>query len=98
MANTYDIGDLVTMSAVFKAAAVETSPDTTTFKIKIPAGTITIYSASSTELVEDSEGNFHVDFPITSTTAAGTYYYTFIGTGACQVVEEASFEVRPSAF
>jgi len=98
MANTYDIGDLVTMSAVFKAGAVETNPTTITHKIKIPAGTITTTLYPASPLIKDADGNYHVDFPITSTTAAGTYYYTFIGTGACQVVEEASFEVRPSAF
>jgi len=100
MANTYDIGDLVTMSAVFKVGATETDPTTITHKIKVPAGTITTttWAASPLVLVRDSQGNYHLDFSVTAVTAAGTYHYSFIGTGTVQAAEEASFEVRKSAF
>ena len=45
MANTYDVGDQVRVSAVFKnAAGTDTDPTAVTCKVKTPAGAITTYT------------------------------------------------------
>lgn len=89
MANVYDIGDLVTLSATFKNnAGTLTDPTTVIFRIKDPSGTVT-----SPSPIKDSTGLYHYDLSIT---LAGTYWYHFEGTGLCQDAEEAYFTVRKS--
>jgi hypothetical protein len=82
---SYTIGQLVHLTAAFKVSGVATDPTAVTVTIKDPAGVITTPAN-----VKDSVGNYHYDLGVT---LAGTYWYTFSGTGACQASSQASFDV-----
>lgn len=94
---TYDLGDLVRCSAVFKnAAGTNTDPTTVTAKVKTPTGVTTTYVyGTDVALVRDSAGNYHVDI---TTTEAGTWSYRFVGTGAVVQADETVFYVEASLF
>lgn len=96
MANTYDVGDQVRLSAAFTASGTATDPTAVTFKIKNPAGATTTYVyLTDAALVRDSTGNYHVDF---NGTVPGIHFYRFSGTGAVMAAGEASFELSRSEF
>ncbi len=82
---SYTLGQLVHLTAAFKIAGTPTDPTTVTLTIKDPAGAITTPAA-----VKDSVGNYHFD---QNATLAGTYWYTWVGSGACQASGQATFDV-----
>lgn len=91
----YDIGDQVRLTAAFTdTVGAAADPTAVTFRIKEPDGTITSYVyVIDPELVQDSTGNYHVDFIITMT---GAHYYRFEGTGAVHTADEKEFRVSKS--
>lgn len=93
--NSYDIGDLVRVSVVFKNVAdAATDPTNVSLKYRKPDGTVTtLVYLTDVALVKDSTGNYHADI---SATAAGVWTYKFLGTGAVQAVEEGRFFVQAS--
>jgi hypothetical protein len=94
--NSYDVGDLVRLSATFEVSDVATNPTATTFKIKVPSGTVTTYVyGTDAQLVRDSTGHFHVDWSVTE---SGPHYWRMAGTGSAQAAEESAFFVRESRF
>ena len=94
MSNTYDMGDLVRVSVIFKnIAGTVTDPTTVTLKYRNPAGTVTAWTVTAGQIVKDSTGNYHADI---SPTTAGVWQYKWTGTGAVQAVEELSFAVKNS--
>lgn len=96
MANTYDVGDLIRVSAAFTSAGAAIDPTAVTAKVKSPAGlTTTLVYGVDAGLIKDSVGNYHVDV---SATEAGTYVYRFAATGTAQSASESFFRVRASAF
>ena len=93
MVAAHDLGDTRTLSAAFTVATVATDPTTLTFKMREPDGTVTTYvSGTDAELVKDSTGNFHVNWPIAK---VGKYYYRWIGTGAAAESDTGEFEALP---
>lgn len=96
MANTYDVGDLIRVSAAFTSGGDAIDPTTVTAKVKAPTGTITtlVYGVDG-GLVKDSAGNYHTDI---SAAEVGTYAYRFQSTGTGQAAAEGAFRVRESAF
>jgi hypothetical protein len=82
---SFTIGQSVHLTAAFKINGVLTDPTTTTLTIKDPSGVIT-----TPALVHDSTGNFHWD---QLATLAGTYWFTFVGTGACAAAGQMTFDV-----
>lgn len=96
MANTYDVGDLIRVSAAFTSAGAAIDPTAVTAKVKAPTGTTTtlVYGVDA-GLIKDSVGNYHIDV---SATEMGTYVYRFAATGTAQSASESSFRVRASAF
>jgi hypothetical protein len=96
MANTYDIGDLVRVSAAFATSGgVATDPTTVTLKVQSPAGTETTYTYALTEVTKGSVGNYYKDLTIT---LPGRWVYRWIGTGAVVAASEAHFLIRRSEF
>lgn len=92
--NTYDVGDLVRLRAVFKnAAGADTDPTTIVLKHKNPAGTVTTLTYSLAELTKEGTGIYYKDVSIT---LDGKWIYKFIATGTVQAVEEEQFFVRKS--
>jgi hypothetical protein len=96
LANTYDKGDLVRVSAAFTSAGAAIDPTAVTAKYKTPAGTTTtlVYGTDGA-LVRDSAGNYHVDVDADE---VGTWYYRFASTGTGQAASEEAFRVRATAF
>lgn len=97
MANTYDIGDVVRVTATFtNSSGAAADPTAILMKQKDPTPTTTTYTyLTDVALVKDSTGVYHVDvYP----TIAGTWYYRFEGTGTVQAASENSFIVNPSKF
>ena len=94
--NEYDIGDSVRTSTEFKVASVLTDPTVITLKVKTPTGTIStyIYNSGDGVIIRDSAGVYRADIVVT---AAGTWTYKWIGTGAAAAVEERQFRARTPA-
>jgi hypothetical protein len=90
MANTYDIGDVVRISAAFTQNTVPIDPGAVTLTVEPPVGTSTTYTYPAT-MTKDSTGNYHVDLAITQ---RGTYQYRWTSTGGGAASEENWFQVR----
>lgn len=89
--NSYDIGDLVQVTATFKnAAGAPTDPTTVACEVRDPAGNTTTPPTSKA-----STGVYTANVDLTAA-KAGVWWYRFVGTGACQAAEEASFYVEAS--
>ena len=83
---TYDIGDLVHLTAGFvDANGAQADPTTVQLTIKRPTGTDTVTPTNT------GIGAYYYDVPITE---AGTWTYRWAGTGAVTTAEEGSFTVR----
>lgn len=96
MANTYDVGDLIRVSAAFTSSGAALDPTALTARYKTPSGaTTTLVYGTDAGLVKDSTGNYHVDV---SATEAGVWYYRFASTGTGQAASESAFRVRATAF
>jgi uncharacterized protein YfaS (alpha-2-macroglobulin family) len=97
----YDAGDVVPCSfAVNNSAGTAADPTGLTFKIRSPAGTVTTYTyGTDSQLVKDSTGRYHVDWPVPAAAASeGLWSVRFEATGTNACAGEASFRVRDSAF
>lgn len=90
--NTYDIGDLVELTAAFAVGGAATDPTSVVCKVRDPLGVITTLSAS-----HDGTGAYSAEVDLTNA-YPGEWKYQFLGTGACQAAEENTFYVRESAF
>lgn len=98
MANVYDKGDKIEVTASFSSriSGAPVDPATVTCKVKNPAGTITTYVyGTDPEVVRDSQGNFHCKIDANS---AGTWYYRFSSTGDYQAAAEGEFVVKAGQF
>jgi hypothetical protein len=95
--NSYDKGDVVVLSAAFTDLLnVPIDPDTVTFKVKAPDGSVTTFVfGTDLELVKDSVGNYHVDV---SVNLDGHWRYRFESTGIGQAAEESSFYINKGFF
>jgi hypothetical protein len=93
----YDIGDAVRVSGAFAdASGVATDPTTLTLIVLEPSATETPYVyGEDAEVVRDSAGAFHFDLTLT---AAGTWLYRWVATGAVTAAVEGFVKVRQSQF
>lgn len=83
------IGSLKRLSATFKVNGMATDPAAVTFKLRDPAGTLTTYVyGTDAQLVRDSAGAFHVDWPVA---AAGRHFVKWDGDGAADVAAQTEF-------
>lgn len=94
---TFDVGDLVKLTAAFtNSAGAPSDPAGLSFKVKDPNGNVTTYVYGiDSQVVRASAGNYYVEV---SATLAGTWYYRFAGTGNGQAADEGSFSVEASVF
>jgi hypothetical protein len=95
--NVYDKGELVRLAVVFRnLAGTVTDPTAVSFKMSDPDGTVTTYVyVTDAQLVKDSTGNYHVDWP---TAKEGKHHYAWLGTGAVASAEEGQFTVKDTRF
>lgn len=90
--SSYDVGDLVQLTASFSVGGVATDPTSVVCTIISPLSVVTTLATT-----QDSTGNYHAQFDLTGA-VAGIWTYRWEGTGAAQAAEEARFYVRESAF
>lgn len=90
------IGDQVRIKATFRVETVETDPTTVTLKLRTPAGTETshVYGTDA-NVIRDGLGQYRYDLTLT---AAGTYRYRWVGTGAVIAAEESTIVSEASGF
>lgn len=95
--NTYQKGDLVRISFVFKnSAGAPIDPAVVKIAVKDPAGVTTTYTyGTDSQLVKDSTGNYHLD---QSAQHSGEYHYKPFSTGAGQAAAKGSFTVEQDDF
>lgn len=94
--NTYDVGDLVRLSATFTDAAGQyCDPTVVCFSVLPPSQSIgTTYTyGTDPEVVKDSQGHYHMDINITDW---GIWHYRAYATGTGQGAEHWKFVVSPS--
>ena len=85
----HDVGDTRVLSAAFTVAGTPTDPTALSFVMRAPDGAETTYLwGTDDELVNDSTGNFHVDWPVAQ---AGRHHYRWIGTGAAAEADSGEF-------
>ena len=91
---TFDVGDLVRVSASFvNTSGSLADPARVYCKYKLPSNSTASFAyGSASELNKDATGAYHIDISISE---AGTWYYRFwSGSGAGQTAGEALFQVR----
>ena len=94
--NSYNTSQKVRLKGTFDVDGVLTDPATVTFKMRVPAGTITTYVyGTDSQLVREAAGVYYVDYTITN---EGTHSYRFVGTGAVTAANEVQFQALGSAF
>lgn len=93
--STFDIGDLVRVTAAFTdIAGVAADPTTVTLEVKNPAGARAVYtSATSPAVVNSAVGSYYCDVPVA---LAGRWSYRWVGSGAVIAAAEGEFEVSLS--
>lgn len=91
--NFYERGDTTRMTGAFTdSTGAPANPTATSFSILTPAGTTTTYVyPTDVQIVRDSTGNFHVDWPLA---IEGLHYYRFLGSGAVARSVTNSLSVR----
>lgn len=90
MANSYFLGQGVTVRCEFAVNGVFTDPTTVTLTVQKPDRTETTYTYGAGEITKDSLGHFSKQIePAT----LGTYIYKWKGTGACIAAFEYYFQV-----
>ena len=78
MANRYDKGDLVRLSATFTVSSTNTDPTTVTLKVQDPSGNTATYTYAAAEITKSATGQYYKDVSIDE---GGTWYYRWEGTG-----------------
>lgn len=93
MANEYDVGDLVRVTATFDDGGID--PTAVQAKVRQPSGTVTTYVyGTNLELVKSSTGIYTIDVDVD---AAGTWRIRFESTGSGQAAEDHEFYARTPA-
>lgn len=98
MAQWFDIGDVARLSVAFTdedAAAAD--PTAVVLTVKSPSGVTTTPTVTQEEDDDAAPvtGGYHADVPLT---AAGTWLWRWVGTGAVVAATEGHINVRASNF
>ncbi len=92
-AATYDVGDLVVVSAAFTTVATGLALDPTVVKLTVTPAASTAYTLvynTDAALVRDSAGNYHANIDANE---AGTWTYRWWATGTGQCADKQKFIV-----
>jgi hypothetical protein len=93
MANTFLIGNMIDLTAVFLYKGIPTDPDTIVLKVKDPSDNISTFTYLGGGLIKISTGLYFKSF---LPDKVGTWYYLFAGEGAVTAAIDNSFIVRDS--
>lgn len=83
---TYDIGDVIELTANFQVDGQDTDPTSITIDVRDPDGDIVSLTPT-----HDGDGNYHADLVAT---LPGRWYYRWAGTGAAEAAGEKVLWVR----
>lgn len=96
MINTYEVGDVAHLSALFSdSSGTPLDPDTCSLRLKNRSGDLTYAFGADVEMVRDGAGGYHVDVPIT---VSGMWLYRWESTGNGAAAAEGRLYVRASHF
>lgn len=97
MTTTYDVGDLVRVTATFtNLEGTASDPEGVSVRVRQPDGTVTtLVYGTDNAVVRDNTGVYHVDIDATT---AGTWSYRFAGTGTGRGAAESTFFVQRTRF
>lgn len=91
--SNFVVGDVARITtSIVNASGASVDPQSLALKVKKPDETIAIYT---TEIIKDSVGNYHLDFPIF---AQGSYFYRWEATGNNAGVGQGSFFAVATTF
>lgn len=96
--NTYALGSLVRVSAVFTdEAGAPIDPTTVKCAVLAPGElpAVQTYSAGGGSITRTSAGQYHMDI---DAAAVGEYHYRWYSSGTGQAAAESYFMVAPSRF
>jgi hypothetical protein len=92
MANTYDIGDIVRLSASYTdTGGTPANPTTVAFVYERPSGSYSTETSTGPNVTNPSVGSFHLDVEIDE---AGLWEYRVTSAGSIQASTEDYFIVR----
>lgn len=93
---TYDVGDVVPVTAEFTVGGIFTDPTTVTLKIRRPSGVIDtkVYGVDA-GVIRDSAGKFRYDIAVDE---PGIWHYRWVGTGPAAAAHESRLVVVLSRF
>jgi hypothetical protein len=90
---TFHIGDTIRIQCEFKnIERVLTDPTTVTLEIKTPGGTTTSYTYAAGQLGRAAAGRYYFDLALS---AANTWEYRWVGTGAVAQADQGQVHVIP---
>ena len=95
MANIYDKGDLVRLTATFTVSSVNSDPTAIALKVQDPSGNEATYTYALGQITRTATGQYRYDLTIDET---GYWYYRWEGTGAVVSAGEAHLLVRRTEF
>lgn len=95
--NSYDPGNVVTISGEWTDADTGdfVDPTTVTVQVKNPLGLMTSYVVTSGQIVRDELGKFSLDL---EPDIQGIWSYNWIGTGANKGSKQSQFKINESQF
>lgn len=96
MADSYDKGTLIVLSAEFRDLLGEDAdPTDVILKVQDPSGNEETFTYLLGQVTRDSKGHYHRDHTVDE---SGTWYYNFTAIGAVETAAEEEFYVRRSEF
>jgi hypothetical protein len=97
MIDWFDVGDEVRLSVAFTnaATAAAVDPGAVALSVRAPDGTTTTYTHAAAEVTKTATGAYYRDVPLT---AAGSWYWRWVGSGSNAAAAEGSISVRRSNF
>ena len=91
----YHVGDLIRFSSTFTVGSTLTNPTVVTFQIRPPDGIAQTFASPNASLINDSVGEWPVDFDVT---LQGRCDWRWSGTGAAQAAIEGRVDVETTRF
>lgn len=93
MANTYDVGDLIRLTATFTDANGDAvDPTTVSFSIRDPSGNLATVTYAAADITKSGTGVYFYDLSIDE---VGYWVWRAVGTGAGEAAGEDTIEIRP---
>lgn len=90
---TIDLGDAAVLGMTFSVAGTNTDPTAVSLELKSPAGAVTTYTYAATQITKSATGIYTKTLDSSILNAAGTWNYSWIGTGSAAGAEQGKVVV-----